>query len=99
MGSTVGVEVRCSAVPCDFFGCGWSVGRSFRGLEKSYSKEYEVGSENIGDGKKYLEENLKWIVEYNAKDGLQHELGLGPFADMTSEEFCVLSLLSKASQA
>ena len=60
---------------------------AFEDWKKSYGKEYEVGSEEHGRRQKIFEENLKWIMEYNAKDGLQHELGLGPFADMTSEEF------------
>ena len=73
--------------------------QAFEDWKKSYGKEYEGGSEEHRRRQKIFEENLKWIMEYNAKDGLQHELGLGPFADLTSEEFLrsVESLLSKVA--
>ena len=69
------------------FSCGWNVGPAFEDWKNPTAKNMKVVLRNTGEGKKIFEENLKWIMEHNAKDGLQHELGLGPFADLTSEEF------------
>ena len=64
-----------------------AIDEAFEDWKKSYGKEYNGGAEEQRRRQKIFQENLKWINEYNAKGGLQHELGLGPFADLTSEEF------------
>ena len=74
-------------LPLHFSLAAGTLDQAFEDWKKSYGKKYEGGSEEHRRKQKIFEENLKWIMEYNAKDGLQHELGLGPFADLTSEEF------------
>jgi|EP00945_MAST-04E_sp_MAST-4E-sp1_P005501 C1A family cysteine protease len=51
-----------------------------------HGKTYGEHSEEHFRRLKVFESNSEWINEYNSK-GLNHKLGLGPFADLTSEEF------------
>jgi hypothetical protein len=53
---------------------------------KLYAKEYAIDSLEAAERFKIFNENLKFIEETNLKN-LSYKLGIGPFTDMTNEEF------------
>jgi C1A family cysteine protease len=58
----------------------------FKAYHQVFQKEYDLNSEQGILRYKIFKENLKFIEETNSKN-LSFKLGIGPFTDMTNEEF------------